>query len=71
MLLSGLWHWARGRGLNDRTVQNIASCVPGGTSDLRGGRPPVLLRAVALDFLAGVGGSELSAGALRFELDAF
>jgi hypothetical protein len=40
--------------------------------DLRGGRPPVLLRAVAIfDFLAGVGGSELFAGALRFEEDPF
>jgi hypothetical protein len=42
------------------------------TLDFRGARPPVLFRAVAvLAFLAaGVGGSELVAGALRFEPDA-
>jgi hypothetical protein len=40
--------------------------------DRRGGRPPVLLRAVAVfAFLAaGVGGSELASGALRFEPEA-
>jgi hypothetical protein len=42
------------------------------TLDCRGARPPVLFRAVAIfAFLAaGVGGSELVAGALRFEPDA-
>ena len=40
--------------------------------DRRGARPPVLFRAVAPFTLlaAGVGGSELEAGALRFEPDA-